>query len=334
MENGGQSWYNALALQVEKRFSHGLTGQVNYTWSHAIDDADMQGASWNISSTFNNATFNGNYPLDKGSSTLDQRHRLSVNWLWRPTFTTSTSNFAKYFVNGWELSGITTLASAHPVSATMTGASTSANGVFNGITLANSTINGSGGWNRVPFLPVGTLDIDQTYNVDARLTRSLPFGERVKANLSFEAFNAFNTIHNTAVQTQAYSVNAGGILKPVLSNGVSWSAPAPHRRASRTAPMPAVCRSPFASSSKHQVRSSSVKGQPRKRLPLFAWLDIKPALAEAAVPRNLPERPHQCIAPAARHGRHDVLPEAARAAQFSGPNMNWFIDDHCRQSSR
>ena len=174
VENGGQSWYNGLALQVQKRFSHGLTGQINYTWSHAIDDADMQGASWNISSTFNNATFNGNYPLDKGSSTLDQRHRLSVNWLWRPTFTTSTSNFAKYFVNGWELSGITTLASAHPVSATMASASTSANAVFNGITLANPTINGSGGWNRVPFLPVGTLDIDQTYNVDARLTRSLP----------------------------------------------------------------------------------------------------------------------------------------------------------------
>ena len=67
VENGGQSWYNALALQLVKRFSHGLTGQVNYTWSHAIDDADQQGASWNISSTFNNATFNGNYPLDKGS---------------------------------------------------------------------------------------------------------------------------------------------------------------------------------------------------------------------------------------------------------------------------
>ena len=103
-------------IQLVKRFSHGLTGQINYTWSHAIDDANQQGASWNISSTFNNATFNGNYPLDKGSSTLDQRHRLSINWLWRPTFTTSTSAFAKYFVNGWELSGITTLASAHPVS--------------------------------------------------------------------------------------------------------------------------------------------------------------------------------------------------------------------------
>ena len=68
---------------------------------------------------------------------------------------------------------------------------------------------------------MSNIDIDRTYNVDARITRSIPFGERVKANLSFEAFNAFNTIHNTGVQTASYSVSAGGILKPVLTNGVS-----------------------------------------------------------------------------------------------------------------
>ncbi|MCX6630963.1 MAG: hypothetical protein NTW28_25390 [Candidatus Solibacter sp.] len=57
--------------------------------------------------------------------------------------------------------------------------------------------------------------------MDARITRSIPFGERVKANLSFEAFNAFNTIHNTGVQTAAYSVGLGGILSPVVTAGVS-----------------------------------------------------------------------------------------------------------------
>jgi hypothetical protein len=93
--------------------------------------------------------------------------------------------------------------------------------VFQGVTLAYSTLNGSGGWNRVPFLPVSNIDIDQIYNVDARITRSIPFSERLKANLSFEAFNVFNTIHNTSVQTAAYSVSAGGIIKPVLTNGVS-----------------------------------------------------------------------------------------------------------------
>ncbi len=220
IENGGQSWYNALAVQVQKRMSHGLSAQLNYTWSHAIDDGNEQGASNNISNTFNNATFNGNYALDKGSSTLDQRHRLSLNWLWRPTFTTSTSTFAKYFVNGWELSAITTLASSHPASATILAPSTAAGAEFAGLALAYGTLNGSGGWNRVPFLPVDSLDIDRIYNVDARITRSLPFGERVKANLSFEAFNAFNTIHNTSIQTAAYSVT-GNILKPVLTGGVS-----------------------------------------------------------------------------------------------------------------
>ncbi len=221
VENGGQSWYSALALQMEKRFSHGLTGQINYTWSHAIDDANMQGASWNISSTFNNSTFNGNYPLDKGTSTLDQRHRLSVNWLWQPKLTSSTSSFATYFVNGWQISGITTLASAHPVSATMNSPSTSANGVFPGVTLANGTLNGSGGWSRVPFLPVSSINVDQIYNVDARVSRAIPISDRVKATLAFEAFNAFNTIHNTSVQTASYSVSAGGILKPVVTNGIS-----------------------------------------------------------------------------------------------------------------
>ena len=88
--------------------------------------------------------------------------------------------------------------------------------------LAYGTLNGSGGWNRVPFLPVGTIDVDQTYNVDARLTRTLPFSERVKANLSFEAFNAFNTIRNTNAQTAAYTVALGGILRPVVdARGVS-----------------------------------------------------------------------------------------------------------------
>jgi hypothetical protein len=220
IENGGQSWYNALAVQLMKRMSHGLSAQVNYTWSHAIDDGNEEGASYNISNTFLNSTFNGNYALDKGTSSLDQRHRLSMNWLWQPTFTTNTSAFSKYFVNGWELSAITTLASAHPVSATINSPSTGAGAEFAGIQLANGTLNGSGGWNRVPFFPVSSLNVDQIYNVDARITRKLPISERVTANLAFEAFNAFNTIHNTGIQTAAYSVT-GNILKPVLTNGVS-----------------------------------------------------------------------------------------------------------------
>jgi hypothetical protein len=221
IENGAQTWYNALAVQFQKRMSHGITAQVNYTWSHAIDDGNEEGASYNISNTFNNALQNGNYALDKGTSSLDQRHRVSINWIWEPKFTGSTSMFARYFVNGWGLSGITTLASAHPTSATVNSPSTATGAEFAGISLAYGTLNGSGGWNRVPFLPVNNLNIDQIYNVDARLTRGIPIGEKIKASLSFEAFNVFNTIHNTSIQTAAYSVT-GNVIKPILTNGVSF----------------------------------------------------------------------------------------------------------------
>ena len=218
VDNGGQSWYNALALQLRKRFSHGLSAGLSYTWSHAIDDANQNGASGTITWT-QSSLQPGNWGLDKGSTPLDQRHRAVINFLWAPKLTNSSSTAAKYLVNGWELSAITTMASAEPASATVGSVSTSANAVFQGVQLAYSTMNGSGGWSRVPFWPVSSLDIDRTYRVDARLSRSLPFSERVKGYLLFEAFNAFNTQYNTAVNTQAYSVT-GNVLKPVAGLGI------------------------------------------------------------------------------------------------------------------
>ncbi len=215
VENGGQSWYNALAVQLQKRMSHGLQAQVSYTWSHSIDTADMQGASWNISSTYNNAYYNGDYSFDKGSSGLDQRHRAVINWLWAPKFTKSETPFARYFVNGWELSTITTMASSKPATPTV---SVSGSTQFTGKAMPNSSLNGSGGWSRVPFLPVGSLNIDRIFRVDGRLVRNIPLNERVKASLMFEAFNMFNTMYNTSISTSMYSVS-GGVMTPYSTVG-------------------------------------------------------------------------------------------------------------------
>ncbi|QOY85846.1 TonB-dependent receptor [Paludibaculum fermentans] len=217
VENGGQSWYNALALQLQKRMSHGLTAQVSYTWSHAIDNANQQGASNNISSSFVNSTYPGDYAGDKGTSSLDQRHRVVINWLWAPTFAKNSSAFNRFLVNGWELSSITTMASSQPTTGTVT-FSGSTSSQFSGVVLAYTTLNGSGGWNRVPFLPTGNIDIDRVFRVDARIVRSLPFSERVKANLMFEAFNAFNTQYNTAVNVASYTAT-GGVLSPIANVG-------------------------------------------------------------------------------------------------------------------
>ena len=86
------------------------------------------------------------------------------------------------------------------------------------MSLANSTVNGSGGFNRVPFLPIGYIDVDRIYRLDARLGRDLPFSEKVKASLMFEAFNVFNTQYNTSVNQQAFTATAG-VLHPVAHLG-------------------------------------------------------------------------------------------------------------------
>ncbi len=115
-ENGVNSYYNGMAVQVNKRFAHGLQAHVAYTWSHEIDDGQSYGESTNnlFLSNANYWLYNGNYKADKGNGTLDQRHRFVLNWVWQPTFTHRTDALSRYLVNGWQLSSITTMSSGHP----------------------------------------------------------------------------------------------------------------------------------------------------------------------------------------------------------------------------
>jgi hypothetical protein len=80
-------------------------------------------------------------------------------------------------------------------------------------------VNGFGGTFRVPFLPYNTLKTSSIQRVDARLSRELPFSERVKMWLNFEAFNVFNNVYDTGVNTEAYSVS-NGVFNPTRGVGV------------------------------------------------------------------------------------------------------------------
>jgi hypothetical protein len=213
VENGGQTWYNGLIVQLQKRMARGFQASVSYTWSHAIDTANQGGGSNALFFDSIRSTYNGDYRADKGSSSLDQRHRMVSNFIWSPTFMKNDSAVARYLVNGWNLSGIVTLASAQPLTATVRVVNLPFSGAYQ-----PGTMNGLGGSTRVPFWPFSTLDIDQTYRLDARIARELPFSERVKAYLQFEAFNVTNTVTNTFRLTEAYST-ANGVLTPTANYG-------------------------------------------------------------------------------------------------------------------
>ncbi len=217
VENGGSSWYNAVAVQLRKQVARTLSVQASYTWSHAIDDVSGTPVVPGVPSNFTPGSYSG----DKGNSEADQRQRGTLNWLWQPRVLKSNSPFARFLVNGWEVSGIATLASPqHRTPVMMVGAQQ-----FSGVTMTyTNSLNASGGWNRVPFEGVGSLTTGSNqYTVNGRLTRTLPFTERVKGMLMFEAFNVLNNQFITAINTLAYTTTTG-VVKPAPGVGVGIAA--------------------------------------------------------------------------------------------------------------
>jgi len=208
-ENGVTSFYSAATLQVNKRFSHGLLGLISYTWSHEYDDGQGYGqATQNLFLSNADAwLYNGNYKADKGDGLEDQPHRLAISWVWNPTFTHSTSAFAKYFVNNWQLSSITTINSSRPYgSPTVRVTDTPVAGMF-----SNFNLDGSGLSSRVPFWGVDSVWQPASYREDVRLSKLLPVGERYKLYLSFEVFNVSNSWSPTSMTEQAFT-EAKGVL--------------------------------------------------------------------------------------------------------------------------
>jgi len=212
-ENGVNSYYNGLAVQVNKRFAHGLQALVSYTWSHEIDDGQSYGES--TDNLFQNGNTywlnNGNYKADKGSGTEDQRHRAVISWVWQPVFTHRPGAFYKYVVNNWELSSITPLASGQPYgSETIQITGTPVTGMFK-----TSSINGTGLSTRVPFLPYNSYYLPAQYHTNARISKIIPLGADDSPRrliLNFEMFNVSGSWAATSYKSSIGYTEANGIL--------------------------------------------------------------------------------------------------------------------------
>ncbi len=202
IDNPGLSYYDGLAVQLNKRFSHSFQGAIAYTWSHAIDLNQSTATNNIFFGTTPTSYANGDFRSERGSAANDMRHRFVTNFVWDPTFIKSNSGWARYLVNHWQLSAVTTLQSSQPVNST-----TQVNGnAFSGA-LVSGSLNGlGGGFSRVPFQPVSNLNIDAVYRVDARLSKKLPFSERFVGYLTFEAINVFNTPFDTNRRTVEYNL--------------------------------------------------------------------------------------------------------------------------------
>ncbi len=199
MTSNGNSWYDGLVISVSHRYTSWFEGQANYTWSHAIDD-NFGGAAGNSGSegviyaqTVPTSFYNNDFADEKGTATTDQRHKLILVGIVNPKFTNSTDWWSRTFVNGWQLSFISTFASSLPLDSIIGGVSSTTLPTVTGTSLfSTSTINGLGSVSRVPFQPVDNLNIGPTFGTNARISKLFPIGERYSVQLAFEAQNVFN----------------------------------------------------------------------------------------------------------------------------------------------
>jgi hypothetical protein len=142
----------------------------------------------------------------KSVSLLDQRHRLSVAFVYRPTLARDIANGAlRALVSNWTLSSLIQFNAGKPYSALLNTACTSSTLSFNNCDGANSNLNDSAfnqgtpnsalGINAAGPSPVVGLNSytgPWTQQVDAGLARSFNLSENQSITFRAEVFNLTN----------------------------------------------------------------------------------------------------------------------------------------------
>jgi outer membrane receptor protein involved in Fe transport len=108
-ENVVNSNYNSLQASLRRQMSHGLLLNVDYTYSHSIDD----GSTWHSGATTANGVAGGEgfttdptHPqFDRGNSIYDIRHRLVINHVYQLPGQNLKGPLG-YVLGGWALNGI------------------------------------------------------------------------------------------------------------------------------------------------------------------------------------------------------------------------------------
>lgn len=215
------SWYHSLVATARQPMSHGLELLLNYTFSKATDFGQVGGQF---------GTFYGsNFPIDPynikgehGLSDLNQTHRFVGSFVYAPQMFHNLSNgTARYALDGWSISGITTDASGFPITAFMSAnASGGVDGGLTGGTMSSSS--GAANPGRAPQVGRNAFKGPGFNDLDMRISRTFPIREKVSFQFLAEAFNLLNHPNVLSVATTGYlfvgpGKSGGGVACPTVA---------------------------------------------------------------------------------------------------------------------
>ncbi len=109
LEFAGIGNYNALQVQLTKRFSHNLTFHVSYAWSKALDLVDGNGNAVNPVLDYRSRNY--------GPAGFDRLHVMTIDYAYNlPSASKLWNNaFTRVGLDGWELAGVSNFQTGAPL---------------------------------------------------------------------------------------------------------------------------------------------------------------------------------------------------------------------------
>jgi hypothetical protein len=225
--------FNAGTLRVNKRMSNGMALGANYQYSHAIDNAGAVGGVGGVGAQ--NWT---NLLDEEGNSSVDQRHKISGNYVYELPFGQDkrwvTTGTGSHILEGFSVSGSFTFASGMPLtpvySAAVTSVACGTGGTFRP-NLAGAPLNQSTGrqWfspsafsepTAGPQFPCGTfgnaprnfITGPGTVRNNMALSKTMQLGEMRSLEIRATMDNVFNTVQYSGVDTNVASPTFGQVI--------------------------------------------------------------------------------------------------------------------------
>lgn len=206
-ENLGKTWYNALQLKLERRFTQGLLFNTVYSFGkHLVDGVGSD--VWGSPEPFAPEGYN------RGRSSFDRKHILNINTVYELPFGRGRKHMSdsNWFVNGllggWQLTGIYSFTSGGPLSIGVPGA-TLGNGRGTRANMSGdpsiSDQSAERWFNTAVFVAppsyqfgssgIGILDAPGAHVLDTGLMKNFNITETKYVQFRWEMFNAPNHVN-------------------------------------------------------------------------------------------------------------------------------------------
>jgi len=212
--SGVTSNYNALAVQVNHRLNHSVQFGANYTWSHALDT----GANGSTFTDTNDLLVPTSIRPEYGNSSFDVRDRFVLNAIVNSPW--KIKGWLGYLANGWEIAPIYQAQTGLPFSLATAGNAPGS------LPAGGAGVNGSGGRRGIDIIGRNTFRFPRTQVIDLRVAKKFTFAEKYNFEVSGDAFNLFNHVNPTVMNTTGYIVSTNPVTT-AAGTTVPCSAAAP-----------------------------------------------------------------------------------------------------------